>query len=294
MKHKVLINGRNSLRVADFIQHTEAFFDTLSTSTCLQDIVGHFRFFDPSVYICFVEPEYEQTLDQINELKGNQYYNGAVIVIIGDLATCDKIERKSDFTANLIIRRPVTPDNLALRITRYLDERAAKQQHDQQAIAAEMAANEERAVREAQAALQAAVQAAEAAKQAAAPAAEVSDKKHILVVDDDRTVLKMLKSALEESYEVTTMINGMMVDKLLASKTVDLILLDYEMPMETGADIFRRIKNNPTAVDIPVCFLTGVTDREKIMEVMSLKPHGYLLKPIDVDMMITTVKNLIG
>ena len=294
MKHKVLINGRNSLRVADFIQHTEAFFDTLSTSSCLQDIVGHFRFFDPSVYICFVEPEYEQTLDQINELKGNQYYNGAVIVIIGDLATCDKIERKSDFTANLIIRRPVTPDNLALRITRYLDERAAKQQHDQQAIAAEMAANEERAVREAQAALQAAVQAAEAAKQEAAPAAEVSDKKHILVVDDDRTVLKMLKSALEESYEVTTMINGMMVDKLLASKTVDLILLDYEMPMETGADIFRRIKNNPTAVDIPVCFLTGVTDREKIMEVMSLKPHGYLLKPIDVDMMITTVKNLIG
>ncbi|MCH5206105.1 MAG: response regulator [Oscillospiraceae bacterium] len=294
MKHKVLINGRNSLRVADFIQHTEAFFDTLSTSSCLQDIVGHFRFFDPSVYICFVEPEYEQTLDQINELKGSQYYNGAVIVIIGDLATCDKIERKTDFTANLIIRRPVTPDNLALRITRYLDERAAKQQHDQQAIAAEMAANEERAVREAQAALQAAVQAAEAAKQAAAPAAEVSDKKHILVVDDDRTVLKMLKSALEESYEVTTMINGMMVDKLLASKTVDLILLDYEMPMETGADIFRRIKNNPAAVDIPVCFLTGVTDREKIMEVMSLKPHGYLLKPIDVDMMITTVKNLIG
>ena len=111
-------------------------------------------------------------------------------------------------------------------------------------------------------------------------------------MDDDRTVLKMLKTALGDKYEVTTMINGVMVDKLLEAKHVDMIILDYEMPIETGADIFRRIKNNPKAAHIPVCCLTGVSDKEKIMEVMSLRPHGYLLKPIDMDMLSATIKNL--
>ena len=105
-------------------------------------------------------------------------------------------------------------------------------------------------------------------------------KKHILIVDDDRTVLKMLKTALEEEYDITTMVNGVMV------------ILDYEMPGLTGADIFRKLKVNEKTVKIPVCFLTGISDREKIMEVMSLRPHSYLLKPIDMDMLKAAITNL--
>ena len=113
-------------------------------------------------------------------------------------------------------------------------------------------------------------------------------------MDDDRTVLKMLKAALEGTYDVTAMANGAMIDKVLATKKVDLLLLDYEMPVETGADIFKRLKKNPKTANIPVCFLTGVSDREKIMEVMSLKPNGYILKPIDMDMLSSTIKNILG
>lgn len=285
MKYRILINGRNNALVTDFIQRTEAFFHTLSTSECWQDILGHFKVFDPEAYVCFVEPEYERTVGQINNLKNSGYFNGAAIVLIGDAATCDQLELKARFTADLIIRRPVTPDNLTLRITRYFDdineakERAKAKQLERQAkVEAEQAAIEAKA--------------AEAAAKELETNTESGEKKHILIVDDDRTVLKMLKSALGDTYEVTTMINGVMVDKLLEAKKVDLIILDYEMPIETGADIFRRIKNNPKAAHIPVCFLTGVSEREKIMEVMSLKPHGYLLKPIDMDMLSATIKNL--
>lgn len=272
MKYRVLINGRNNALISDFIRYTETFFDTLSTSDYLQDILGHFKVFDPEVYACFVEREYEKTIDQINSLKSSDQYNGAVIVLIGDPITCNMIEEKARFTADLIIRRPITPDNLALRITRHFDD-----------------------INEAKEKLKAKEQAQQAvveAKAADIAAREKDGKKHILIVDDDRTVLKMLKSALGETYEVTTMINGVMVDKLLEAKKVDLIILDYEMPIETGADIFRRIKKNPKASHIPVCFLTGITEREKIMEVMSLKPHGYLLKPIDMDMLSSTIRNL--
>lgn len=281
MKRKILINGRNNALVTDFIQHTEAFFYTLSTSECWQDILGHFKVFDPEAYICFVEPDYEKTIGQINNLKTSGYYNGAVIILIGDADTCNLIEEKARFSVDLLIRRPVTPDNLTLRITHYFDEIQAVKERAKQR---ELARQAEKEAKEAE----------EAAKEIAATAAEAinAEKKHILIVDDDRTVLKMLKTALGETYEVTTMINGVMVDKLLEAKHVDMMILDYEMPIETGADIFRRIKNNPKAAHIPVCFLTGVSDREKIMEVMSLKPHGYLLKPIDMDMLSATIKNL--
>ncbi len=285
MKYKVLISGRNNALVTDFIQHTEAFFYTLSTSECWQDILGHFKVFEPDAYVCFVEPDYEKTIGQIKKLKTSGYYNGAAIILIGDADTCSLIEENARFTANVLICRPITPDNLTLRITRYFEDIAAAKE---KLKAMELARQNEA---EAQ---QAAIEAKAAELAAKEDTAETvgGGKKHILIVDDDRTVLKMLKSALGDRYEITTMINGVMVDKLLATKKVDLIILDYEMPIETGADIFRRIKADPKAARIPVCFLTGVSDREKIMEVMSLKPHGYLLKPIDMDMLSATIRTL--
>lgn len=285
MKYKVLISGRNNILLVDFIQHTSEFFSSLSTSECLQDIFGHFEVFDPDVYICFVDHDYERTISLIDRLKTDDCYNGATIVFVGDSETCSLIEKKTRFTADILICRPVTPDNLILRITRYFDDVAEAK--------AKLRAKE--SARQTEAEAQKAAIEAKAAEIAAKETEAVSDggeKKHILIVDDDRTVLKMLKSALSDKYEVTTMINGVMVDKLLETKKVDLIILDYEMPIETGADIFRRIKNNPKASHIPVCFLTGVTDREKILEVMSLKPHGYLLKPIDMDMLSATIRTL--
>lgn len=277
MKYKILLNGRNGGLVSDFIQHTDAFFDTLSTSECWQDIIGHFKVFQPDAYVCFVEREYERTINTINRLKEDSDYNGAAIFIISDAETCNSIEATSRYTANVVIRRPVTPDNLMLRITRYFDELNEAKERAEARVAARKA---EEAAKQA------------ALEEAAAKLAASSEKKHILIVDDDRNVLKLVKAGLGDKYEITAMINGVMVDKLIDTKKVDLIILDYEMPIETGADIFRRLKKNPKAAHIPVCFLTGVSEREKILEVMSLKPHSYLLKPIDMDMLASTIVNL--
>lgn len=286
MKRKILISGKNSALIMDFIQHTEDFFYTLSTMGCRQDIFGHFKVFEPEAFVCFVDRDYEKTVSLINSLKKDSCYNGAAIVLIGDAETCSAIEENARYIADVLVCRPVSPDNLILRITRYFDDLAEAKER-MKAIQ-QLRKSEEEARK---AALEA--KAAEiAAKEA--DAAEGENKKHILIVDDDRTVLKMLKTALGEQYEVTAMINGVMVDKCLETKKVDLIILDYEMPIETGADIFRRIKKNPKAAHIPVCFLTGVSEREKIMEVMSLKPHGYLLKPIDMEMLSATIRTLVN
>lgn len=287
MKYKILVSGNNPSLIMDFIQHTGTFFKSLSTTPCMRDIVGHFELFCPDAYVCFVNSEHSSILTQISALKNDSVYNGAGIFLIFDAKTCDEIEKNPMFSADadMIIRRPISVDNLVLRITRYFDEKREAQAEEE----ARKAAVEAKA-----AAVIAKEREAEKAAVAAAVAAKKSGRKHILVIDDDRIILKMLKTALSDNYDVTTMVNGVAAEKFLEAKSVDLVILDYEMPIETGAQVFRRIKNNPKIAHIPVCFLTGISEREKIMEVMALKPHGYLLKPIDMDMLSATVANLIN
>lgn len=297
MKYKVLINSKKTALAVDFIQHSEAFFKTISTTDCLQDVLGHFECFQPDAFVCFVDTDYGKTISMINALKEYSEYNGAAIFVVGDSSTCDKIEETARYSANAVIRRPITQDNLTLRITRYFDElkeaeeRAKAAEEAKKAKQAEIDAKAEAVIAKEKEEERAAIAAAVAAKKAAAAAA---GKKHILVVDDDRTILKMLQTALSDKYDVTTMANGIVVDKFLKTKKVDLIILDYEMPIETGADVFRKLKKSPENAKIPVCFLTGISEREKIMEVMSLNPHGYLLKPLDMDMLTATISNLIN
>lgn len=290
MKYKILVSGNNPALIMDFIQHTETFFKSLSTTACWQDVVGHFKLFDPDAYVCFVDSEYSSILPQIGSLKKDKAYNGASVFLICDAETYDKLENnlilKAD--ADLVIRRPITVDNLILRITRYFDEIKEAEEKAKAKEEARKAAIEAKAAE----ALAKEKEEEKAAVAAAVAAAKKAKRKHILVVDDDRIILKMLKTALSDNYDVTTMVNGIVAEKFLETKDVDLVILDYEMPIETGADVFRKIKSNPRIAHTPVCFLTGVSDREKIMEVMSLKPHGYLLKPIDMDMLLSTISNL--
>lgn len=289
MKYKILVSGNNPALIMDFIQHTETFFKSISTTACWQDVTGHFELFDPDAYVCFVNSEYSSILPQIGSLKNDDAYNGASVFLICDAETYDKLEEnpilKAD--ADMVIRRPISVDNLVLRITRYFDERREAEEKAKAEEEAKKAAIEAKAAE-----VLAKEREEEKAAVAAAVAAKKARRKHILVVDDDRIILKMLKTALSDNYDVTTMVNGVVAEKFLETKDVDLVILDYEMPIETGADVFRKIKSNPRISNTPVCFLTGVSDREKIMEVMSLKPHGYLLKPIDMDMLLATIRNL--
>lgn len=103
-------------------------------------------------------------------------------------------------------------------------------------------------------------------------------KKKILVVDDDPTTLRMIKTLLEKEYRVFVADSGMNAITFLAKNTVDLILLDYEMPIVSGAKVLEMIRSEISTADIPVMFLTSKNDKESVMQVLSLKPEKYLLK----------------
>jgi CheY-like chemotaxis protein len=72
--------------------------------------------------------------------------------------------------------------------------------------------------------------------------------------------------------------SGMAAITFLAKNKVDLILLDYEMPITTGPKVLEMLRSESSTASIPVMFLTVKSDKDSVMQVLKLKPEKYLLK----------------
>ena len=105
-------------------------------------------------------------------------------------------------------------------------------------------------------------------------------KKRVLIVDDDIMTLKILKKYLEDTYDVITENAGYRFVEKMGSYDADLILLDIEMPVVNGLEAFDRILANPELADVPVVFLSGVSNPNLVRELMNRGAAGYLLKTI--------------
>ncbi len=105
-------------------------------------------------------------------------------------------------------------------------------------------------------------------------------RKTILIVDDDEVYLHTLERWFSGEYNVYTATSSSIAIPLLKKISVDLILLDYEMPVISGLDLFQMLKNEPSTANIPVIFLTAKDDKHTILEVIAAKPALYLLKTL--------------
>ncbi len=105
-----------------------------------------------------------------------------------------------------------------------------------------------------------------------------SEKKRILIVDDDPSYAKMVREWIKDWYRVDIVTAGMQAISFLLKNKVDLILLDYEMPVVDGPQVLQMLRQDPETKHIPIVFLTGVGTREGVARVLELKPDGYMLK----------------
>ena len=89
------------------------------------------------------------------------------------------------------------------------------------------------------------------------------NKKTILVVDDENDVVEFLKNLLEDNgYNVTTAYDGVEALESIKSDIPDLVLLDLQMPEETGTGFYRKLRNRKDLREIPVIILSGLAGRE--------------------------------
>lgn len=106
-------------------------------------------------------------------------------------------------------------------------------------------------------------------------------KKTVLLVDDDITYMRTVYEWLKDKYHVGMAASGVQAISYLGRNKVDLILLDYEMPIANGPQVLSMLKNDSETGQIPVMFLTGHGDRDSVLSVVGLSPVDYLLKTID-------------
>ena len=116
-------------------------------------------------------------------------------------------------------------------------------------------------------------------------------RKCILVVDDDFTYLQMLREWLKDDFRVGVASSGAQAIAWLANNKADLRLLDYDMPVIDGPKVMEMLKKESFSSGIPVMFLTGKNDKKSVTEVIALKPADYLLKSIDKEKLLDTLRN---
>jgi signal transduction histidine kinase len=102
----------------------------------------------------------------------------------------------------------------------------------------------------------------------------------VLVVDDTPTNLEVISEALTDAgYEVATAISGDRALKQIQHTLPDLILLDVQMPGVDGFETCRRLKENPDTLDVPIIFMTALSDPDSKVKGFNLGAVDYITKP---------------
>ena len=106
----------------------------------------------------------------------------------------------------------------------------------------------------------------------------------VLLVDDSPEALGFLTEALEQSgFSVLIATSGTSALNIVDRITPDIILLDAVMPGMDGFETCERLKANASVSQVPVVFMTGLTETEHVVRALEAGGVDYLTKPINID-----------
>lgn len=121
--------------------------------------------------------------------------------------------------------------------------------------------------------------------------AAVTDKAHILVVEDEEDLASLVEVNLRLSgYEVTTAGDGGAALEAVGQARPDLILLDVMMPVLDGWQVLRRLKEDEEFAEIPVVMLTALSEERDIIRGHLQGAVRYLTKPFEMKVLLRTVE----
>ncbi|MBF0252960.1 MAG: response regulator [Candidatus Omnitrophica bacterium] len=117
----------------------------------------------------------------------------------------------------------------------------------------------------------------------------------ILITDDSPTVLAIISRSLQkEGYDVVTASSGEEAFEKTISEQPDLILMDVTLPMQSGYEVCRKIKDDYRLKKIPVIFLTGKNPEEEKRQFEESKGNAFLAKPVDMEKLFETIETFLS
>lgn len=111
----------------------------------------------------------------------------------------------------------------------------------------------------------------------------------VMIVDDDVESLDVMKSFLQEDADVLLASSGRQAIQLAQENQIDVILLDFEMPVMDGMKTLTYLRNIKECINVPIIMVTGRNDRYAVMNSLVMGIDGYLLKPIRKSALIKTI-----
>lgn len=120
--------------------------------------------------------------------------------------------------------------------------------------------------------------------------------KHILVVDDSKTVRNLIAFIIKkEGFHVTTAEDGLdALEKLYSISGINLIISDVNMPRMDGFTFIKNLREQEVFRDTPIIILSTEGQEKDIQEGLGLGANLYMVKPAQPDKLLKNVKMLMG
>ena len=126
--------------------------------------------------------------------------------------------------------------------------------------------------------------------------------KKVLVIDDERDAVEMVKTILEdEGYEVMFALDGRAGLQVAREDVPDAVVLDVQMPIMDGMGVLIEMRRDPRLASTPIIMLTGFSQRsgipfskEDMGALTGEEPTAYLEKPVDPAVLLKEIKKAIG
>lgn len=120
------------------------------------------------------------------------------------------------------------------------------------------------------------------------------DKKKIIIVDDEADILRLTLLRLEKyGFDVITAVNGVDAIDKIQKEMPDVVLLDMAMPLLTGDEVCRRLKNNKELKHIPIILFTASSNTMTEMRARLLGADDFIVKPFDPNALISKIEGVL-
>lgn len=118
-----------------------------------------------------------------------------------------------------------------------------------------------------------------------------SGKRKMLIVDDDRDLVELLRDALEADgrFDIRTVNNGFDAGMMVKEYHPDAIILDVMLPDINGKEVCQRVRSDSTLDDVKIICISGMVEAEKIQELRDAGANDFVQKPFEVDTLIQRV-----
>jgi len=122
----------------------------------------------------------------------------------------------------------------------------------------------------------------------------IGTKKTVLVVDDDRSLVKSVKYHLEhKGYSISVAYDGDQALEVIENQRPDLIVLDIIMPNKDGYEVIKTLKSNPENAELPIVLMTGIEIDGGRVKALSVGASEYITKSGDFNKLYEAIDNIL-